>query len=649
MERGKTFIRKVDSPLTSLCALPIYHAGTWPYRERARHSLPMRLKVRLRIQSAWGVRSIWVRSAPEGEEILTEAVPSAPPPGEEGVYAPDWEWWEANLEAQVPQFTYRFLIVSAKGTYHYNAWGLSEATPLDLGDFKVNGRENPPLWVQDAIFYQIFPDRFWMGNPSHRVRPGEVVVKDKPAQVAEWDEPVDPQAGNALFYGGDLEGVVEKLPYLEELGIDAIYLNPIFLSPSNHKYDVADYFKVDPHLGGEEALISLRQATQKRGMRLILDFVPNHCGDHNRWFLKAQSDPHSIEYTYFTFYNGDPHQYEMWLGVSTLPRLNYTSSALREVIYRGPQAAMRHWLRPPYSIDGWRLDVANMLARQKESQLGHEIGREMRQAVKEENPQAWLVGEHFYDYTPYQQGDEFDAAMNYRGFCMPLWQWMAGWDLRAFKGERAGSNNYLSTEALLEQLQTFRGALPEEVALNMLNLLSSHDTPRLLTICRGQVERVRALMVFLFGYQGAPCIYYGEEIGLEGGADPLNRGTMDWNRDHWNLELWDLVRQLIEQRRRLPALRRGCLQWLGASRDSLAFLRQESGPRVLVAVTRAQTDEPRREEPAWLPLEVRAGALPEGSRWLGVLSKKEIKVREGRLEALPGSLGAEMWVEITKM
>ncbi len=664
-----------------------YHSGTAPYYTREEVAGRFFLTLRLRVRKGLNVTQAFVRTAPEGEEIMTAAV-KIPDPGKqyagEGVeagsaraipqHSEDWQWWEARLEVRVPLLGYRFYLVTPDGNYNLNARGLYRSTPLDRDDFKCALFNNPPEWVQDAIFYQIFPERFCCGDPSTNVKDNEFVLAGSVAKAFPWGAPVDRQSGNCSFYGGDLPGISQKIPYLQGLGINALYINPIFTSPSNHKYDVADYLNVDPHFGGNEALVKLREDTKRAGIRIVLDFVPNHCGNQNIWFKKAQADKNSPERGFFTFYNDDNENYETWLGVHTLPRLNYRSQELRDRMYRLPNAVMRHWLKPPYDVDGWRLDVANMLARQNFSQLAHEVGREMRSAIKEEKSQAWLVGEQFFDPTDYQQGDEFDSAMNYRAFCIPLFQWMVGQDFETFRGHASSDHGFLPTFDLAEQMQSFRTAIPETVALNMLNLLGSHDIPRVKTMCGGRVDKVKALHVLMFAYQGAPCIYYGDEIGMEGLGDPDNRRTMIWDDSQWDKSMIELVKKLCAARQEYSALRRGGLQWLYADGNSLAFLREDAHSRAVCAVTRDLERVPSTREiiqPAggypegsaqqsctgqsgngdklasceFLELDVSGSAIADGSRFKGLLSGLEAVVSNGKLKAVPQEVGAEIWLE----
>lgn len=626
---------------------PIFHAVVPPYCCQLEGS--RRLVLRLRLSQELAIENVYVRTAPEGEENFTQAVRLQPSERPEGAQPSDstWEWWEASLEVDVPLLQYRFCCVRAQGNLYFNAKGLCSFTPLDRDDFKVSLVNEPPQWVQDSIFYQIFPERFCCGDSSTNVKDGEYTLAGKTAKSFAWGETVDKACGNSSFYGGDLPGITSKLDYLSQLGVNALYLNPIFTSPSNHKYDVADYYNVDPHFGGNQALAQLRQATQDKNIRLVLDLVPNHCGNHNDWFKRAQQDKKAAEYSFFTFYNDNPEQYEMWLGVNTLPRLNYRSPELRRRMYAAQDSVMRRWLREPYSIDGWRLDVANMLARQKMDQLGHEIGREMRQAVKAENPQAWLLGEQFFDPSDYQQGDEFDASMNYRPFCMPINQWMAGCDFEAFKGSRWGDRAPLASADLVEQMQSFRAAIPEKNALNMLNLLDSHDLPRVKTFNQGRTDKAAALYTFMFAYQGVPCIYYGDEIGMEGGCDPDNRRTMVWDEGQWDKQMLQIMKRLCAVRKKVASLRGGGLQWLYAEGGSLAFMREGEGPRVICTITREEESTARGKLPeeAYKTISVKAAALPEGAKFKGWFSGRSVCVKEGCLAILPSKVEAEIWLE----
>lgn len=585
----------------------LYHASVPPY-VRGEVRLGHTVTLRLRATAEPSPDRVLVRSAPEGEQTLVE------------MERRDGGWWEARLRLTVPRFAYRFLALTQHGAFWLNASGLTRHVPTDSRDFKLLPGFPGPSWVREAVLYQVFPDRFCDGDPSNNVRDGEYLLHGKPVVSRRWDLPPRKAFGSREFYGGDLQGVRQRLDHLQGLGVDTVYLNPVFTAPSNHKYDVEDYGAVDPHLGGDAALADLRAGLDERGMRLVLDVVPNHCGETHPWFRAARADRHAPTAEFFTFHR-HPDRYESWLGVSSLPRLDYRSQRLREVMFAGPDAVLRRWLRPPFSIDGWRIDVANMLARQGESQLGHKIGRAVRRAVKEENPQAYLVGEHFFDGTPHLQGDELDASMNYRGFTMPLHQWLFGWD-------NAGRDPApLPSESLMDQWNDFRTAVPYPVALQQMNLLDSHDMPRVLTIAGGDEARVRTAVLLLVAYPGVPSLYYGDEVGLEGGRDPDCRRPMPWDPARWNHGLLEHYRRCIGLRRASTALRHGAFQPLLADGDTVAFLRESEDERVVVVAQRAGEG----------PREIETPGIPERAELHEVLGGARATVREGRVRLSPGA------------
>jgi len=552
-------------------------------------------------------------------------------------------WWEAEVRLHMLRTNYRFFLNTTEGNWWLTANGIVRYTPTDATDFKFLSRYSAPSWVQDTVFYQIFPERFADGDSTNNVQSGEYLCYGTSVVAHTWGELPGQTgaAGNAHFFGGDLQGIVRHLDYLTDLGISALYLTPIFTSPSNHKYDVANYREVDPHFGGDKALIALREALDEHGMRLMLDIIPNHCSSKHGWFLEAQRDATAATREYFTI-GTTPEQYESWLGISSLPKLNYRSERLREEMYAGEAAIMRYWLRPPYRIDGWRIDVANMLARQGESQLEHKIGRGIRRAVKSESSSMYLIGEHFFDGSAQLQGDELDATMNYRGFSLPLLQWLVGYiDDRSLMRPRE-KWPLLPTEALMAQWRAFLSAIPWQIAIQQFNLLGSHDTARLQTIVDGDEALVQVAATLLFTFPGVPSVYYGDEIGLEGGRDPDNRRCMPWEPHVWNMTRRALYQRLIHERRTALALREGGFQELYAAGETLAFLRESPDERLLVVA--------RRRDDGLKALPVQRAGLADGTRVHEVLTDTQAVIIDGMLplESLP-PVGAQIWrVKIEK-
>ncbi|MFV9506429.1 MAG: maltodextrin glucosidase [Oscillochloridaceae bacterium umkhey_bin13] len=605
----------------------IHHDGSPLYVQLQGQGLGATATLRLRVGHDAPLEAVWLRTCPDGEQAVA--------PMQLVSETAACRWWQAELPLRMARTGYRFLLVTPQGHRCYNAAGVANHYPTDANDFKLLSRADAPNWVRDAVFYQIFPDRFWDGDPSNNLRDGELRSNGRPVVARPWGAQPDRTNGAMEFFGGDLQGITQRLDYLQELGITALYLNPIFLAPSNHKYDVASYEQVDPHLGGETALAALRTALTARGMHLLLDIVPNHCGATHPWFLAAQADPQAPENEFFTF-NQHPDQYECWLGVASLPKLDYRSERLRELMYAGPAAIMQRWLRPPYAIDGWRIDVANMLGRQGPHNLGHKIGRGIRRAIKAEHPNAYLLGEHFFDGTPHLQGDELDATMNYRGFTFPLWHWLSGHEVGAQWGHGWTDRRPLATAQLVAQWTAFRAAIPWQIANQQFNLLGSHDTPRLRTLVGGSMPLVQVAMTLLFCYPGVPCVYYGDEIGMEGEGDPDSRRCMIWDETAWEHGLRAYVQQLARLRQQAPALRWGGFQQLYGAGDTLAFQREATEERLIIVVRRA--DDGLRALP------VRHAGLPDGIALHELFSGQTTQVQGGRLllDHLP-AVGAQIW------
>jgi alpha-glucosidase len=532
----------------------------------------------------------------------------------------------------MPFLLYRFLVISDDGAWWYTSRGIRQSTPTDDSDFRVAPGCQGPSWVAESVFYQIAPDRFCDGDPSISVRTGEYSYHGKSAVARKWgEEPTAAwDAAHVEFFGGDLKGIAEKLPYLTDLGVNALYLLPVFTAPSIHKYDVTDYENVDPHLGGNKALARLRRATADHGLKMVLDIVPNHCGQEHPWFRAAKADPSAPSAEFFSF-TKHPDEYASWLGHRSLPRLNYSSDRLREYMITGRDSIFRRWLRPPYSIDGWRVDVANMLGRQDDVDRNLELARAIRTVVKAENPEAYLLAEHFFDASPALQGDAWDAAMNYAGFAVPLWSWLTSQGFRQhWKPFEIPVGTPLATHTLLDTWSAFRSAIPWALAIRQLNLLGSHDTPRLATVLKGDLAMQRVAVGLLMTYPGTPCILYGDEVGLEGDDTKVLR-CMPWDLRAWKPEVRELYQKLIRYRRGSRALSEGGFQVLDQGADWFAYQRDTESETIVVVANRGGA--------APGPVAVDAGDISDGMIFRDVLSGRETTVAGGHLvlkEAGPG-------------
>ncbi|WP_213353952.1 maltodextrin glucosidase [Citrobacter freundii] len=501
--------------------------------------------------------------------------------------------WRAaiDLSSGQPRRRYSFKLLWLDRQLWFTPQGFSRFPPARLEQFAVDVPDNGPQWVADQVFYQIFPDRFarsqsreaGQDNVYYHHAAGHDIVR------REWDEPLTAQAGGSTFYGGDLDGISEKLPYLKTLGVTALYLNPVFTAPSVHKYDTEDYRHVDPQFGGDTALLRLRHNTQQQGMRLILDGVFNHSGDSHAWFDRHSRGTdgacHNSESPWRDWYHFSADGVALdWLGYSSLPKLDFSSESLVNEIYRGEDSIVRHWLKAPWSMDGWRLDVVHMLgeAGGARNNLQHVAG--ITQAAKETQPEAYVVGEHFGDARQWLQADAEDAAMNYRGFTFPLWGFLANTDI-------SYDPQSIDAQTCMAWMDNYRAGLSHQQQLRMFNQLDSHDTARFKSLLGKDVARLPLAVVWLFTWPGVPCIYYGDEVGLDGNNDPFCRKPFPWQPEKQDANLLALYQRLVKLRHQSQALRHGGCQVIYAEDNVVVFVRVLNRQRVLVAINRGQACE----------------------------------------------------------
>ena len=438
-----------------------------------------------------------------------------------------------------------------------------------------------------------------------------------------WDDPLTGEAGGSTFYGGDLDGISEKLPYLKQLGVTALYLNPVFAAPSVHKYDTEDYRRVDPQFGGDAALLRLRHNTQRAGMRMILDGVFNHTGDSHPWFDRHQQgsggaghDPDSPWRDWFTF--SEEGQAHNWLGYASLPKLDYRSTSLVNEIYAGEDSIVRHWLKAPWSMDGWRLDVVHMLGEGggARNNLQHIAG--ITQAAKQAQPEAFVFGEHFGDARQWLQADAEDAAMNYRGFTFPIWGFLANTDI-SYDPQK------IDAQTCMVWMDNYRAGLSHQQQLRMFNQLDSHDTARFKSLLGKDVARLPLAVVWLFSWPGVPCIYYGDEVGVDGNNDPFCRKPFPWDPALQDTQLLALYQRMAKLRKAHQALRYGGCQVIYAEDNVVVFVRVYKQQRVLVAINRGEAcevvieDSPLLDVGAWT-LQEGAGAFHDGVLTLPAIS-----------------------------
>lgn len=451
-----------------------------------------------------------------------------------------------------------------------------------------------PAWVRDAIFYQIFPDRF---AQSKKVA--------KASHLEVWHSPPTIHG----YKGGDLLGVLEKLDYLEDLGISALYFNPIFQSASNHRYHTHDYFQVDPMLGGNRAFKKLLKELHKRQIRLILDGVFNHASRGFFQFHDILENAEASAYLdWFHIHSFPLHAYgqgkagyEAWWELKALPKFNTQTKAVREFLWQ----VASYWLKQ--GIDGWRLDVPNEID-------DDSFWQEFRKRCRKLNPEAYIVGEIWEDPRRWLQGDQFDAVMNY-----PLNRAIFGFvshDLNDREIARSGHKHirHLDATSFATTLRKQQDSYPQEFLQAQFNLLGSHDTARALTILKGNQEAFKLAYLLLFCLPGTPCIYYGDELGLVGSHDPGCRQTMPWSHvPSWNHDLLGYFKALIRMRKNHISLRQGNVRIIKTVQRCIVFLLEHPQETALVALNAG-------DEPQYLQLELSQGDYLSG------LSEKAFRV-----------------------
>lgn len=553
-----------------------------------------------------------------------------------------FDYYTIQVQLDNEKIHYHFEVRVGKIVCFYDARGLCHEAN-EYYDFVVIPGFKTPAWAKGAVMYQIYVDRFCNGDKTNDVETNEYCyIGENVTKVENWEK-YPAQMGVREFYGGDLQGVLDKMDYLEDLGIEVIYFNPLFVSPSNHKYDIQDYDYIDPHFGkivddkGEllgqgqkenrfasryinrvtnkvnleasnQLFIKVVEEAHKRGIKVILDGVFNHCGSFNKWMDReriyenapgyekgafvSQNSPYH-DYFFFHDQNRWPYNptYDGWWGHDTLPKLHYEDS---KTLFDYVMHIARKWVSPPFNVDGWRLDVAADLGFSPE--YNHRFWQEFRKAVKEANPNAVILAEHYGDTRDWLQGNEWDSVMNYDAFMEPVTWFLTGMEKHSddFRPDLLGNaDNFWG--AMWHHSSSF--AMPSwQVAMNQL---SNHDHSRFLTRTGHKVGRTDTMgpeeanygnnaavfregVVIQMTWPGAPAVYYGDEAGLCGFTDPDNRRTYPWGKEDKGLITFH--KEIIRLRRTCQELRTGSLKSLGKDYNYLAYGRFNKENRTVVLI-----------------------------------------------------------------
>ncbi len=562
----------------------------------------------------------------------------------------NFDFWEIQWTLDEAPLVYCFEIQRGGEICYYNRCGVSDRI-VDYYDFKIVPGFSTPDWAKGAVMYQIFVDRFYNGDPQNDVEDREYIYIGAPCeQVKDWGSmPATPDIRR--FYGGDLQGVMDKLDYLQDLGIEVIYFNPLFVSPSNHKYDIQDYDYIDPHYGkivkdGGEVLAEgdmdnthatkyqirtgdkenleasnalfarLVDEMHKRGMRVILDGVFNHCGSFNKWmdreriyeqqpayqdkqgaFVSSQSPYRS----FFHFFKEEEsawpynYNYDGWWGHDTLPKLNYEDSPklVQYIMDIG-----KKWVSPPYNIDGWRLDVAADLGYSNE--YNHMFWKEFRKQVKSVKPDVLILAEHYGDPGEWLQGDQWDSVMNYDAFMEPLTWFLTG--MEKHSNERR-TDLWGNAEIFVNSMKHFMACMLTPSLQVAMNELSNHDHSRFLTRTNHIAGRVEQLgykaaeegineavfceaVAVQMTWVGAPTVYYGDEVGVVGFTDPDNRRTFPWGNE--NQRLLNFHKEMIRIHKEQEILRTGSIKMLTWANNVLAYGRFQDDEQIVVILNNSK-------------------------------------------------------------
>ncbi len=475
------------------------------------------------------------------------------------------DYWKVEIKPEFRRLRYGFYCESFDGEISYfTERGHYSEAPKAIGYYfclpylhEVD-TFSAPNWVKDTVWYQIFPERFANGDPSIN-----------PEGTLPWGEH-DPTPTN--YFGGDFQGIIDHLDYLSDLGINGIYFTPIFKAGSNHKYDTIDYFEIDPQFGDKEKLKELVTACHERGIRVMLDAVFNHSGFYFEQFQDVLEKGEASQYKdWFHIYDfpvkpGEKPNYDTFGFVANMPKLNTANPEVKEYLLK----VARYWIEE-FDIDGWRLDVAN--------EVDHAFWREFRHEVKQIKPDVYILGEIWHDSMRWLQGDQFDAVMNY-----PFTD-----SVIDFFG-----NHSIDVKQFKNRLTEIMHMYPENVQNYLFNLLDSHDTPRVLTLANQNKDRVRLMYLFLLTFIGSPCIYYGDEIGMDGGGDPGCRACMEWDPDKQDLDLRQFIQNLIQLRKETPAFgAEGRFEFLHIFEESnsIVYQKQTGNEKLIFVINNSDQEQ----------------------------------------------------------
>jgi len=593
----------------------VHHDGSGEYVSTSSPDVGDTVVVRLRVPRSLHPGHVWLRTVADGEPRMVEAKRDARDRHD--------QWWSADLPIRNPLTHYRWLLEGGDCGYRwFHAAGHSAHDVTDATDFAIAAYPPTPAWAHGSVVYQVLPDRFASSGIGYPL-PEWAIPRS-------WDDlPMGRGRGvSQEYFGGDLWGVIDRLDHLQAIGVTALYLTPFFPAGSTHRYDARSFDEVDPLLGGDEALVALTKAAHARGMAVIGDLTLNHSGAGHDWFVRAKAgDPDTRDF--YLFDDELPHGYECWFGVPSLPKFRYESVALRQRLVAGEHSVLRRWLQPPYSLDGWRIDVANMSGRHGAIDLNHDVARLARLAARAEGEDKVLIAEHFHDAGPDLPGDGWQGTMNYAAFMRPVWSWLRDPELDPIVGGPAGIPVY-DGQAFVDTMRAFAARMPWRSLCASWNVLDSHDTARIRTVV-GSRERHIAALALQMTLPGVPMVFSGDELGMDGRWGEDSRRTYPWRDEAtWDRDLLAAYAQLAHLRRSANALAFGGLRWVHVGPDAVAYLRESADDALLVVVARA---------PGALEIDVE----PFGIEGITSVFGYPARLSDGVMRVEVSSAGAGVW------
>lgn len=554
-----------------------HHDGSARYTSAGPYILGDHVRVTLRVPHACSAERVRVRSTPDAEPLLVDARVERTTAGA--------TWWTADLPLHNPVTNYRFLLEGGDVGYAWcNEVGMSPHDVPDGGDFRLTVGAAAPSWLGETVGYQIFLDRFATSG-ERRELPDWAIPQ-------RWDDPLidGGERGPRQYFGGDLSGIEKHLDHIERLGVNLVYLTPFFPAGTTHRYDASTFEHVDPLLGGDGALVSLVEAAHRRGVRVVGDITLNHTGNHHTWFRTAQADLASDEAGFYMF-GDDPDDYVAWHDVPSLPKLDHRSSELAARLHDGDRSVLGRFLRPPFDLDGWRVDCANTTARYRDMDRNHDVARAARRTLDAvgDGRDRWLIAEHCYDAGSDLDGDGWHGVMAYQWFSRPIWSWLRGERPFALMGQIDLPR--LDGATAVGAMRLLGSDVPWSARVASMTMIDSHDSARFRTAVGGDRRRHATGVAALMTMPGVPTLFSGSEVGVEGDSMDTCRVPFPWDEQRWDRDLFDTTRELTALRRRDRPLQHGGMRWLDASPESITFVRETPDESTLVHLTRTDVGE----------------------------------------------------------